>query len=252
MTDTGKDAQNSLWLRGGFPKSFLADSDKESFEWRQAFVRTFLERDLPQLGIDVAAQTMRRFWSMLAHLHGQTWNASELSRSFGVSDMTVRRYLDHLCSALVVRQLQPWHENLKKRQVKSPKIYIEDSGVLHVLLGLLEHEDLQSHPKLGSSWEGFLIQELLSVLGAAPEEAYFWATHAGAELDLLVVRGRHRRGFEFKRTVSPKITRSMRSAAEDLRLDSLDIVHAGDQTFPLAVGIRAVAAKRMADDVKPL
>lgn len=252
LADTGSAALDRLWLRGGFPRSYLADSDQASDEWRQGFIRTFLERDLPQLGINVPAQTMRRFWTMLAHCHGQIWNASELARSFGVSDVTVRRYLDHLTAALVVRQLQPWHENLKKRQVKAPKIYIADPGLLHGLLNLPEYEDVTAHPKLGASWEGFLLQEIVARLGARPDECFFWATHSGAELDLLVIRGRRRLGFEFKRTVAPKVTRSIRVAADDLRLDRLDVIHAGKETFPLAVGIRAVAARQVWEEIQPL
>jgi uncharacterized protein len=252
LLDAGGDALERLWVRGGFPRSFLADSDALSDEWRRGFIQTFLERDLPQLGIGVPAQTLRRFWTMLAHGHGQVWNASSLARSFGVSDTTVRRYLDHLTSALVVRQLQPWHENLKKRQVKAPKVYLADSGLLHTLLGLASREDLLGHPILGSSWEGFLLNEVSSHLGARPDECHFWATHAGAELDLLIVRGRRRRGFEFKRTVAPKVTRSMRTAITDLGLDQLDVIHAGDESFPLAKGIRAVAASRLHADLDPL
>jgi predicted AAA+ superfamily ATPase len=252
LADTGIDSLDKLWHRGGFPRSFLAPNDAASDEWRQGFVRTFLERDLPQLGIDVAAQTMRRFWTMLAHRHGQTWNASELSRSLGVSDVTVRRYLDHLTSALVVRQLLPWRENLNKRQVKAPKTYVADSGLLHSLLNLPEREDLEGHPKAGASWEGFLLQEIVTQLGARPEECYFWATHTGAELDLLVVRGRRRVGFEIKRTAAPKVSKSMRIAAADLKVDRLDVVHAGTETFPLAEGIRAVAARNIPIDLERL
>lgn len=252
LADTGAEALDRLWLRGGFPRSYLAEDDATSGEWRRTFIETFLERDLPQLGIDVAAQTMRRFWTMLAHSHGQIWNASSLARSFGVSDTTVRRYVDHLTSALVVRQLEPWHENLKKRQVKAPKVFIADSGILHGLLGLHEFEDLMSHPVLGSSWEGFLLSEVANRLGARPEECHFWATHAGAELDLMVVRGRRRLGFEFKRTVAPRVTRSMRTALADLGLDRLEVIHAGDETFPLAGGIRAVAATRLRLDLESL
>ena len=252
LADTGADGLRRLWFRGGFPRSFLAGDDATSDEWRHSFIQTFLERDLPQLGIGVPAQTMRRFWTMLAHGHGQIWNASSLGRAFGVSDVTVRKYVDHLTSALVVRQLQPWHENLRKRQVKAPKFYIADSGLLHSLLGLPEREDLEGHPTVGSSWEGFLLNEVTSRLGARPEDCYFWATHAGAELDLLVVRGRRRLGFEFKRTVAPGVTRSMRIALTDLKLDRLEVIHAGSETFPLAEKIRAVAATRLRSDIDHL
>jgi len=251
LADCGSDELGRLWFRGGFPRSFLAGDDAASDEWRHGFIQTFLERDLPQLGIGVPAQTMRRFWTMLAHGHGQVWNASSLARAFGVSDVTVRRYVDHLTSALVVRQLQPWHENLRKRQVKAPKVYLADSGLLHSLLGLPEREDLERHPTVGRSWEGFLLSEITSRLGARPEDCFFWATHAGAELDLLAVRGRRRLGFEFKRTVAPRVTRSMRTALTDLSLDRLDVLHAGDETFPLADRIRAVAATRLRSDIDP-
>jgi hypothetical protein len=252
FADSGVGELDRRWLRGGFPRSYLAADDAASDEWRQAFLQTFLERDLPQLGINTPAVTMRRFWTMLAHGHGQLWNASELARAFGVSDMTVRKYLDHLTAALVLRQLQPWHENITKRQVRAPKVYIADTGLLHALLNLPRQVDLESHPKVGFSWEGLLLHEVIAQLGARPDECYFWATHAGAELDLLVVRGRRRLGFEFKRTVAPGLTRSMRIAAEDLKLDSLDVVHAGPETFALGPGFRAVAVTRLLDDIATL
>lgn len=240
---------DKLWVRGGLPRSFLARSKRESFEWRTGYVRTFLERDLPQLGITVSAATMRRFWTMLAHYHGQTWNSSELARSFGVADTTVRAYLDHLTSALVVRQVQPWHENMSKRQVKSPKVYISDSGILHALLNLHDRLDIDAHPKCGASWEGFVMDQTIRHLGARPEECFFWATHAGAELDLLIVRGRERTGFEVKRTTAPKITPSMRHALDDLKLTELIVLHAGDHTFPLSKKIRAVSMHRILEDL---
>lgn len=243
---------DKLWLRGGFPRSFLARSEAASAEWRREFVRTFVERDLPQLGVTVPAATLRRFWAMLAHYHGQTWNSSEFGRSFGVADTTVRRYLDTLTSALVVRQLPPWAENLGKRQVKSPKVYLADSGLLHTLLGCERREALLSHPKLGASWEGFGIQAVIQRLGARPEECFFWGTYATAELDLLVVRGSTRLGFEFKRTSAPHATRSMHTALSDLKLARLDLVHAGADTFPLARGLRAVAFSRLLEDLAPL
>ena len=241
-----------LWVRGGFPKSFLSRSDRESMAWRQSFIRTFLERDLPALGVNVAADTMRRFWSMIAHHHAQLWNASEIGRSFGVADTTVRNYLDKLTDALVVRQLKPWHENLGKRQVKSPKIFIRDSGLLHALLNLPTKRDIEGHPKLGASWEGFIIDQLVQQLGVSPEETYHWRTHQGAGLDLLVVRGGLRLGFEVKRTVAPTLTPSMRSAMHDLKLKSLTVVHAGDQTFPLAKQVKAVAFRDVLNVIRPL
>jgi predicted AAA+ superfamily ATPase len=252
LEEAGTDQAGKLWLRGGLPRSFLGRTNVESDEWRRGFVRTFLERDLPQLGITVASTTMRRFWTMLAHFHGQTWNASEFSRSFGVADTTVRGYLDVLTSALVVRQLPPWFENISKRQVKAPKVYVADSGLLHTLLGIHKVEDLEGHPKVGASWEGFVIEQVVRWLGARSEECFFWRTHAGAELDLLVTRGRKRFGFEVKRTSQPQLTPSMRSAMADLHLTRLDVIHAGDHTFPLARQVRAVALNRLLDDVSPL
>jgi uncharacterized protein len=252
LEEVGIENANQLWFRGGLPRSFLARTHRESFENRTGYIRTFLERDLPQLGINVSSSTMRRFWIMLAHYHGQTWNSSELARSFGVSDTTVRSYLDQLTSALVVRQLLPWHENISKRQVKSPKVYIADSGIFHALLNLPEPADVDAHPKCGASWEGFVIDQLMRHLGARPEECFFWATHAGAELDLLIVRGRKRLGFEIKRTSAPKVTPSMRHALTDLKLTQLNVIHAGDHTFPLAEEIRAVALDRLLLDIEPL
>lgn len=252
IEEVGAERADTLWFRGGLPRSFLARSQKESFETRTGYIRTFLEKDLPQLGINVSAATMRRFWTMLAHYHGQTWNSSELARSFGVADTTVRNYLDQLTSALVVRQLQPWHENISKRQVKSPKVYIADSGIFHALLNLPEPADLEAHPKCGASWEGFVLDQIIRHLAARTEECYFWATHAGAELDLLIVRGRKRYGFEIKRTAAPKTTSSMRHALEDLKLTQLDVIHAGEYTFPLAENIRAVSLSRMLQDLAPL
>lgn len=252
LDEVGLSCLDRLWHRGGFPRSFLARTDSESMEWRRNFIRTFLERDIPQLGIRVAPGTMRRFWTMLAHYHGQIWNASEFARSFGVADTTIRNYLDILTSAMVTRQLLPWHANIGKRQVKSPKVYVADSGLLHGLLNLPQATDIEGHPKMGASWEGFVIEQLSARLGAEPDECYFWATHAGAELDLLVVRGAVRKGFEIKRTSAPAITPSLRSALSDLNLSSLDVIHAGERTFDLHEQIRAVSISRLLDDIKPL
>lgn len=252
LDEVGSDSWRRLWVRGGFPRSFLAETDEASFEWRSDFIRTFLERDLPQLGIRTPGETLRRFWTMLAHSHAQVWNGAELARAFGVSPPTVRRYLDLLTSSLVVRQLQPWHANVQKRQVKSPKIYIADSGLVHALLGLESHQDILGHPSLGATWEGFVIQELRSRLRARTEECFFWSTHAGAELDLLIVRGQQRRGFEVKHTAAPKTTKSMHRAIQDLDLDRLDVVHAGSETFPLSAEIRAVSVSKIWEDLEPL
>jgi predicted AAA+ superfamily ATPase len=246
LDEVPRERSDDLWMRGGFPRSFLADSDAASSLWRREFVRTFIERDLPQLGIGVAAETMRRFWTMLAHTHGQTLNASALGRSLAVSDATVRRYLDTLTSALVVRQLRPWHQNLRKRQVKAPKVYLADTGVLHTLLGLESAEEVQAHPQLGASWEWHAISNLMERLDARwDNDAFFWATHAGAEIDLVIIRGNQRLGFEVKRTSAPTVTPSMRIALEDLELERIDVLHAGKNTFPLADRIRAVPAHRI-------
>ncbi|WP_295888198.1 ATP-binding protein [uncultured Thiohalocapsa sp.] len=250
--DESPGALGRLWLRGGFPRAYLAASDADSAEWRQDFIRTFLERDLPALGIRIPAPTLRRFWTMLAHYHAQVWNGSELARAFGVAHTTVRGYLDLLDAALVLRQLQPWHENLGKRQVKSPKIYIADSGLLHSLLGIETTEGLESHPKVGASWEGFVIEQILSRLRLRWDQCWFWATHAGAELDLLVITEHGRRGFEIKRTTAPKITPSMRHAIADLGLDRLDVIHAGEHSFPLAERIQALSMRRLLTDIGPL
>jgi predicted AAA+ superfamily ATPase len=252
LDEVGVAARNQLWLRGGFPRSFTAATDSDSAEWRRGFVRTFLERDLPALGIGIPPETLRRFWTMIAHYHGQVWNGAELARAFGVSNMTVRRYLDLLTSALVLRQLLPWHENLSKRQVKSPKVYVADSGLLHTLLQLETRENLEGHPKVGASWEGFALCEVVERLGARREEVFFWATHAGAEIDLLVIRGQRRFGFELKRTAAPKMTPSIWTALEDLRLDRIDVVYPGEHTFPLAERVRAVALSRLYEDLEPL
>jgi len=252
LDEVGMIHQARLWLRGGLPRAYLARTDAASDEWRRGFIRTFLERDLPQQGIAIRSSTLRRLWAMLAHYHGQIWNSSEFARSFGVADTTVRNYLDLLTSALVVTQLQPWHENISKRQVKSPKVYLADSGILHSLLNIIHLQDLEKHPKLGASWEGFVISQIIRRLRARPEECYFWGTHAGSELDLLVVSGRSRLGFEVKRTSSPRITPSMRNALRDLKLQRLDTIHAGERSFPLAEGIRAIAMSRLLEDLKPI
>lgn len=240
-----------LWRRGGFPRSYLARSEIESLRWRRELIRTYLERDIPSLGLRLPALTLRRFWMMLAHYHGQIWNASELARSFGVGHTTVQRYLDVLTETFMVRQLQSWHENIGKRQVKAPKIYLRDSGLLHALLGLGTAREIDSHPKVGASWEGFALDLVMSRLTARPEECFFWATHGGAELDLLIVRGNRRLGFEFKRTVAPTITPSMRTALRDLRLDSLVVVHAGSRSYRLAPNILAIPLDRILEDIPP-
>ncbi|WP_026924648.1 ATP-binding protein [Glycomyces arizonensis] len=240
LRDLGPDALDALWLRGGLPRSYLAEDAKSSSAWREDYIQTFLERDLANLGIRIPASTMRRFWTMLAHYHGQTWNGAELARALGVSQPTVRRYLDALSDALVVRQLQPWFTNIGKRQVRSPKIYVRDSGLLHSLLGIRDYDDLLAHPKIGASWEGFVIEQLLARGAADP---WFWGTQAGAEIDLLVSIADERIGIEIKRTDRPKMTRSMSVALADLSIDRVVVAHAGGDRFPLAERVEAVPVR---------
>jgi hypothetical protein len=233
LVETGADTTDTLWLRGGFPLSFLAASDEASWLWREAYVKTFLERDIPALGIQIPASTLRRFWMMLAHYHGQQFNASELGKSLGVADTTVSRYLDVLTGTFMVRRLTPWFENIKKRQIKTPKIYFRDSGILHRLLGIPAMEQMVTHPKLGASWEGFALEQVIRASGVSEEEAYYWGVHNQAELDLLLFRGGRRLGFEVKYTDTPKVTASQRAALEHLRLDSLTLVCPGSASYPL-------------------
>lgn len=249
LDEVGENYQK-LWLKGGFPRSFIASSDRASADWRRNFIQTFLERDIPQLGITIPSSTLWRFWSMIAHYHGQIWNSSEFARAFGVTDRTVRHYMDVLTSTFMLRQLLPWHENLSKRQVRAPKIYIADTGILHTLLDIESIEDIEGHPKVGASWESFCLQSVIEHLGARPEQCFFWATHGGAELDLFILNGNTRRGFEFKRTDVPTVTRSMEIALNDLHIDSLDIIYPGKQTFYLTKQIRAVGLSRLLIDVK--
>lgn len=238
LAEVGVSALNRHWLRGTFPRAFLARSNAESVSWRRQFIHTFLERDLPQLGISVPATTLLRFWIMLAHHHGNVWNAAEPARSLGVSEPTVRRYLDLLTGLFMVRQLQPWHENLKKRQVRAPKIYLRDSGLLHQLLGIGADRDLLAHPKCGASWEGYAIEETLKVV--QPDEAYFWATHQGAELDLLLIKDGRRLGVEIKRMDAPVLTPSMRIALDDLQLEQLVVLYPGKTHYTLAERVKVV------------
>ena len=240
LTETGAPALRTLWARGGFPPAFLATSEGHSYQWRKDYVATFLERDLPALGIGIPPQSLRRFWMMLAHYHGQLLNFSELGRSFGASDTTVRGYLDILEATFMVRLVRPWHENVGKRQVKAPKLFFRDSGLLHTLLGISDLDALRHHPKLGSSWEGFALEETLRALGVDREDAWFWATHAGAELDLLVTSGGRRLGFEIKYTASPKLTKSMRAAMDTLQLDRLVVIYPGERQLALAEQIQAL------------
>ncbi|MBM4371793.1 MAG: ATP-binding protein [Deltaproteobacteria bacterium] len=249
---TSPETLQRLWLRGGLPRAFLADTDGDGAEWLRGFLRTFLERDLGRLGVSLPADTLRRFWTMLAHWHGQVWNGAEFGRAFGVSGHTIRRYLDALVGTYVVRLMPPWHENLAKRQVRSPKVYLSDPGVLHALLGITQRDELLGHPKIGASWEGFAMDLVLRRLGAREGEAFFWATHAGAELDLLVVRGQTRIGFEIKRSEAPRVTPSIRAARDDLRLDRLTVVHAGPHDYPMDDGVDALGLARVWTALPPL
>lgn len=235
----------TLWLRGGFPRSYLAEDEAGSFQWRDAFIRTFLERDLPQLGITIPAETLRRFWTMMAHYHGQTWNAAELARSISASEPTVRRYLDILAGAFMVRVLPPWFENTGKRQVKAPRVYLKDSGLLHALLELPTARDVERHPRLGASWEGFALEQTLAVVGARP--AYYWAAHSGAEVDLMVQAHGKRYGFEFKHADAPGGTRSMHSALQELKLEHIWVVYPGNKAYPIASRIGALPLASLAD-----
>lgn len=227
-----------LWLRGGFPRAWLAGSDDDSFAWRQQAIAQHVQTDLPQFGLDVSTPGMLRFWTMLAHYHGQIWSAADPARSLGVSEPTVRRYLDILTQTMMVRQLQPWHENLGKRQVKAPKLYFRDTGLLHALMDVRTPEQLATHPRAGASWEGFALEQVLRL--ARPQQAFFWATHQGAELDLLMLQGSQRIGVEFKRAEAPRVTPSMRIAMQDLKLDALYVVYPGPHRVPLGDGIEAV------------
>ena len=231
LSEVRTDAWRELWLRGGFPRSYLASDRSASMLWRENFVRTFLERDIPQLGITIPAEVLGRFWTMVAHYHGQTWNAAEFARALGTHQGTARRYLDILAGAFMVRILTPWFENLRKRQVKSLKPYLRDTGILHTLLALQGERELLGHPKVGASFEGFAIEQILAAFGG--RNAYFWATHGGAELDLMVIQGGKRYGFECKYADAPGTTRSMHVALEDLRLNHLWVVYPGDEAYPL-------------------
>jgi hypothetical protein len=248
LWEVGVQHRDRLWIRGGLPRAFLADSESDSIQWREGFIRTFLERDIPQLGITIAAETLRRFWTMVAHYHGQVWNAAEFARSLGAAENTARRYLDILAGAYMIRVLPPWFENLKKRQVKAPKLYIRDSGLFHSLLQISNLADLQGHPKIGASWEGFALEHIIHVFRT--RDAYFWATHAGAELDLMVNIAGKQHGFEFKYTDAPKRRRSMHIAIEDLGLDHLWIIYPGDQKYVLDGKITAIPLEEIAQLVE--
>jgi len=238
LPEMGTEAEQRLWLRGGFPPSYLAASDADSALWRKSFIQTLLERDFPQWGVRVPAIALQRFWTMVAHYHGQVWNAAEPARALGVSETTTRRHLDLLTDALMMRQLRPYYANLGKRQVKSPKIYLRDTGLLHQLLGIDSMKALLTHPKVGASWEGFVIEQILRT--QPHDEAFFWATHQGAEIDLILRRGGELIGIECKRTDSPRLTPSIRIAIEDLKLHRLIIIYPGPRQFPLSDQVEAV------------
>jgi predicted AAA+ superfamily ATPase len=238
LADLGAAAQTRHWLRGGFPRSFTARSETDSMSWRRQFLQTFLERDMPQFGVTIPAVALRRFWNMVAHYHGQTWNAAELARALAINESTVRRYLDLMTGVLMLRQLPPWFENLGKRQVKAPKVYVRDSGLLHALLGIPTRRALEHHPKVGASWEGYAVEEVLK--SRRPDEAYYWATHTGAELDLLLFQQGRRIGVECKRMDAPTLTPSMRTALADLRLDELTVIYPGERRYTLAKRIEVV------------
>jgi uncharacterized protein len=245
LRETATHTQEKLWLRGGFPRSFLSSTDEDSMAWREGFIRTFLERDIPQLGITIPPAAMRRFWTMLSHYHGQYWNASELARSMGLSDKTVRSYLDILTGAYMIRQLQPWYENIGKRQVKAPKIYFRDSGLLHSLLVLPDLHSLHGHPRVGASWEGFALEQALQTI--RPAESYFWATQSGAEIDLFYIQRGKRYGIEAKYNEAPQITRSMRSSLETLGLSHLWVIYPGEKIYPVDDKITVYPLRKIAD-----
>lgn len=250
LRDTGPDSLSDLWLRGGFPRSFLANDDAASVIWRASFIRTFLERDIPQFGITVPSETLRRFWTMIAHYHGQVWNGAEFARALGASEPTARRYLDILAGSFMIRVLPPWFENLKKRQLKAPKIYVRDSGLFHALLGLENRDQLIGHPKLGASWEGFVIEQILA--GLDYRSATFWGTHGGAELDLLVTIQGKRHGFECKYSDAPGSTRSMRVAMEDLGLAHLWVIYPGRDRYRLDDRITVIPASGIPELLRDL
>ena len=244
LPELGISAHESHWLRGGFPPSYLASSEQDSLAWRKNFIQTFLEQDLRQWGIMAPSLTLLRFWTMLAHYNGQLWNVSEPARSLGISEPTVRRYLDILTGLFMVRQLQPWHANLKKRQIRSPKIYFRDTGLLHQLLGIRLKQDLFSHPKCGASWEGYVIEEVLKI--ANPDEQYFWRTHNGAEIDLVIVKDGRIFGVECKWIDAPRLTPSMRIAKEDLKLEKIIVVYPGKRRYEIAKNIHAIPLQEIA------
>ncbi len=245
MSELGAEVEQTLWLRGGFPLSYLAPTEAESDAWRRSFIQTLLERDFPQWGVRVPAVSLQRFWTMLAHYHGQAWSAAEPARALGVSESTTRRHLDLLTDALMVRQLQPYHVNIRKRQVKAPKIFVRDSGLLHQLLGVDSLKSLMTHPKVGASWEGFVIEQVLTAVGH--DDAFFWGTHQGAEIDLVLRRGGELLGVECKRTDAPRMTPSIRVALEDLELARVAVLYPGSKRYPIAENVEAVPLRTIGE-----
>jgi hypothetical protein len=241
--ETGNENETLLWLRGGFPRSYLASDDEASKTWRKNFIHQFLERDIPRLGIKVSPTNLRRFWMMLAHYHGQIWNGAEIGASLGLTAQTMRSYLDILSETFMIRQLAPWHENLAKRQVKSPRIYFRDSGIFHTLMGIHDYQNLTLNPKLGASWEGFALEEILRLF--QPDDIYFWKIHSGPELDLLCFKDSKRIGFEIKYADAPKLTHSMKKAFELLKLDKLYVVHPGKHSYLLAQNIEVITLSEL-------
>jgi uncharacterized protein len=245
LEEVGVDVQNQHWRRGGFPLSFLAPSEEQSLEWRKDFVRTFLERDIPQFGFTIPSTSLFRFWSLLAHYHGQIWNAAEAARTLEVGQNTIHRYMDLLQDLFMLRQLHPWYANISKRQIKSPKVYIRDSGLLHYLLGIRTEQELLLHPRSGASWEGYVIEEVIK--NAVPDEAYSWGTHSGAELDLLLLKDGKRIGVECKRMDAPRLTPSMRIAMDDLQIDRLLVIYPGLHPYSLGEKIQVIPLASLAE-----
>ena len=244
LQELSEELQILHWNRGSFPRSLLAETEESSFRWRGNFVKTFLQRDIPQLGIKIAQERIQRFWTMVAHYHGNIWNAAEFAKSLGSTEKTVRGYLDILSGTYVVRQLQPWFENMGKRIVKAPKIYIRDSGLLHLLLGLENQRQLLSHPKLGYSWESYCMEQIIEIL-EAQSSSWFFATHAGAELDLMIIYGGKKYGFEFKYVDAPRTTRSMTMVMQDLKLEKLFVIYPGQEIFEIKENMIALPWRRI-------
>lgn len=248
LKELGNQSYKDHFLRGGFPNAYLAKSEKDSYNWRRHYIQTYLEQDIPNLGIQVPPQALRRFWMMLAHYHGQLFNASELGRSLNLSHTTIQRYVDILAGTFMIRILHPWYENLKKRQVKTPKILFRDSGIYHALNGIETQEHLDIFPKIGASWEGYALENVLSTFDLHHQDAYFWSTHSGAELDLLILEGQRRIGFEFKYTDRPKTTKSMLSALENLGLKQLIVITPGTHSFAMHEKIQAYGLQQWIKD----